>query len=317
MTGCDRLVPAIGSNSSVTLVTHLPADHAAEQALKATFEREVVMVFPEPAFEVEVAQSSRLGRLRQARNLVLMADLSRSDGFTAEIERLVGDDLFAAMRDGRRYHVFYSNVWALGQTTLVLAGPNGEALADAIEQSADRLYETLERRVIQRTEEIIFVTGEQEEFSRYLSSAFGWTMRIPKGYRVSEDAESRVVRCYMPEGGVRLVFVHWKDGVSRVPGTEACIDIRGRIVWQYDEDTIVEGRTRSSRVDFLGGRALKLEGVWQNDRHTKGGPFRTYCFVKDDRFYMLDMLVFDPEGSKINLMRQLEAIALTFEHTAE
>lgn len=309
---CGRLVPAIGAGSTITLVTHLPSGHPAQQALRATLTRPVVMVRPEPAFELESTNAAGMSRVRHARNLVLLADLSRRDALSREVERLVGERLLAAMRAGRRYHAFYADVWASGQTVLVLAATDPQALATAIEAHGDELYEAFERRVVQQTTKLLFVSGEQKKYTRYLRSRYGWSIRVPKGYRVSEDAEQRVVRLWMPEGGTRLLFVHWEDGVRRLPSAEACIERRARIVWAFDQDTVLADRTRSQRVDFLGDRALELAGVWQNERYKKGGPFRTYCLLAGDRFYMIDLLVFHPEDSKVGLMRQLEALALTF-----
>jgi hypothetical protein len=43
-----------------------------------------------------------------------------------------------------------------------------------------------------------------------------------------------------------------------------------------------------------------------------GGPFRTHCFLDGDRFVMIDLAVFAPDGAKAPLIRQLEAIARTY-----
>lgn len=311
---CENLVPAIGSNGAITLVSNLPTDSAAEVALVQSFERDVDMVSKEPAFRVERAQVSRLPALEQARNLVLLADLSRDDALAERVVSLVGEDLAARMRAGERHHVFLTDVWAKGQTLLVVAAGDAAMLTEAVEEHADSIYSVMDKRVTEQTIEVIFMSGEQESFSRYLRQQYGWSIRVPRGYRVSEDAEARVVRLWMPEGGTRLVMVHWQDGMHRLPDVESAIDLRARLVWSYDEDTILRDRTRSNHDPFEGRRALNLEGVWQNERYTKGGPFRTHFFLEGDRLYMIDLLVFDPDNPKINLMRQVEAIALTFTH---
>jgi hypothetical protein len=309
---CDKLVPAVGPSGSVTLVTDLPANSPAEMALRAALEREVVLVRPERAFRVESMQGGQLDRMRHARNLALMVDLSRTSDLTREVGRLVGERLLGEMRAGRRLYSLYSDVWANGQSVMVLAAPTAADLSRAIDANADRIYESLERRVIQQTAHIIYISGEQADFARYLSKRYGWTLRIPKGFQVSEDADEHVVRFLMSEGGTRLLFVHWQDGVDRLPSVEECIDIRARIVYFYDQDTVLREATTSQRTDFRGRRVLKLDGVWQNEKYTKGGPFRTYCLIENGRFYMIDLLVFDPRGGKIDLMRQVEAMAVTF-----
>jgi len=313
--GCERAAtrPAVGPSGEATVVTDLPPDSPAVAAAEAAIGRELVTTRPEPAFELDRVRGDRFRSVRAWRNLILVADLDQPGATTERVIELLGSDLLPEFQAGRRFYAVYSDLWARGQTVLVLAARGEEPLAAAIRGQSDRLYEAFDQRVTRQILALQYLAGEQEELRRQLEKSYGWSIRIPVGYRIGEDPEANFVRFFRREGGAHLVFVHWQDGVAALPSPETCLAIRARLIARYyDGDTIDSTRTRSERADFLGRRALKLIGVWQNEKYTIGGPFRTYCFCEDGRFTMLDLAVFDPMGNKVGLLRQAEAIALTY-----
>ncbi|MCG8606832.1 DUF4837 family protein, partial [bacterium] len=114
----------------------------------------------------------------------------------------------------------------------------------------------------------------------------------------------------------RWLFVHWVEGMD--PGTiepDWIVKTRNRMTRKfYEGDSINEDYTNSREVEFLGRRALMLEGLWENVPKVVGGPFRNYTFYdeKSDRVYMIDVAVFNPGGKKEPFLRQLDIMARTF-----
>jgi hypothetical protein len=148
--------------------------------------------------------------------------------------------------------------------------------------------------------------------SSYVSSKYGWTVRIPKGFRVAEDEKGRLVK-FVAHEPTRLLFVHWRPSDGEALNAERCLRLRSRLVWEYyDEDVIEESMTSASDAVFQGREAVRIDGVWQNEKHVIGGPFFTLCFDEGDRFYMIDCVVFAPGMDKAGFLKQLEALALTF-----
>jgi hypothetical protein len=313
--GCERAAsrPAVGASGQATIVSDLPPDSPAVAQVEATIGREIVTTRSEAAFELDRVRGDRFRSVRAWRNLIFVADLDQPCATTERVIEILGPDLTRDFQAGRRFYSLYSDVWARGQTVLVLAARGEAALAAAIRGQGDRLYDAFDQRVTHQILALQYLAGEQDDVRRRLEQSYGWSIRIPVGYRIGEDPGARFVRFLRREGGAHLLFVHWQDGVVALPSPDACLAIRARLVAQaYDGDTIDSTRTRSEQVDFLGRRALKLIGVWQNSKYTIGGPFHTYCFCEDGRFTMLDLAVFDPTGNKVALLRQTEAIALTY-----
>ncbi|MBM3315986.1 DUF4837 family protein, partial [candidate division WOR-3 bacterium] len=65
-------------------------------------------------------------------------------------------------------------------------------------------------------------------------------------------------------------------------------------------------------IGFMGGPCLRLRGVWQNPGEVIGGPFVSYSFSYQGRFFMLDGTLFNPGERKLDNLFQLEAVIRTF-----
>jgi hypothetical protein len=72
------------------------------------------------------------------------------------------------------------------------------------------------------------------------------------------------------------------------------------------------GSVRVDTIEFLGVPGLRLRGVWQNQRQVIGGPFVLYAFNYQERFFILDGMVFNPGQKKLSSLFQVEAIIRTF-----
>ena len=76
-------------------------------------------------------------------------------------------------------------------------------------------------------------------------------------------------------------------------------------------------RSHGSPGTFQGHEATILKGLWQNEKYGMGGAFETYLFFSGDRFFMVDISVYHPDGDKLPFLRELRAIASTFVVDAE
>jgi len=98
------------------------------------------------------------------------------------------------------------------------------------------------------------VHGEQKAMSNYLSSKYGWTLSIPKGFRVAEDEKGRLVK-FVGSEPARLLFVYWEPAGKEAVDETECLRLRSRLVWAYyDEDVIEESMTSAREAVFRAGR---------------------------------------------------------------
>ncbi len=309
----QRKLPALGSSSDLTIVTNMSPDDEVVRLLKSSFSATVVTVEEEERYSFEVEPASRLHKHRDSRNLVLLADLSKRDRLRKKVREVLGKRGFEQLEaSGADYRVL-SNIEALGQTMAVVAGVNRESLLDLLRRKGGELYAVTDSVVTERTGDIVYIVGYDTSMERYVLSKYGWMVRIPKTYRVAEEEKGRVIKVVSGEDPARLLLVHWTAAKDGKLDPKQCLDLRARLAWAYyDEDQIDRKRTSVADVFFQGRRALKITGVWQNEKYVIGGPFITYCFIEKGRLYLLDGVVFAPGMDKGPWLRQVEAIMLTF-----
>ena len=313
--GCSqRKLPALGPSNLLTIVTNLGPGDPAIQALEAAFTKPVTSVEEESRYSFEVHGPDGLARQRDSRNLALVADLSRRDAVSGKVREVLGKKRFAELL-GRAGWAVLPNVEALGQTMVVAAGPDSTAVLSLLVAEAGRLYARADSMVTQGAGDIVYMNGDERAMGVYLDSKYGWTVRIPKGFKTVEDRKNRVVKLVSTDAQQpsRLFLAHWTPSKSAGPDPEYCLKLRARLAWlYYDEDRVDPASTTVSEVAFQGRKAVRIEGIWQNEKHLIGGPFFTLCFVDKGRLYLLDGVVFAPGMDKSPWLRQLEAVMLTF-----
>jgi hypothetical protein len=170
----------------------------------------------------------------------------------------------------------------------------------------------MDRAAVDNTRRIMLKKDVQQDTARYLQQQYGWRIMLPEGFEGIEDSENKVA-LFRTEEPARIVLVHWRDGFKDELTPETCLALRAEIAWNYyDEDRIDYEMTTAAQTTFMGRAAVKLDGIWQNEKHLNGGPFRSFCFLERGRFYLIDVVLFAPGAEKLSHMRELEAIAHTF-----
>jgi hypothetical protein len=311
--GCSpRKLPALGPANQLTVITNLRVEDEGVELLKSAFTKPVVTVDEENAYAFEILPAGMLHKHRNSRNLLLLADLSRNDALSKKVRGLLGKEEADRLARGPGDFVVLSNKEALGQMIAVVAAPDRGSLIKVVREWGERLFAEVDSTVVERTKDVLYLQGEQSSMSRYLSSKYGWSLRIPKGFRVAEDEKGRLVKLVASEPA-RLLFVHWGSAGENPLDADECLKLRSKLAWTYyDEDVIEKTMTSASPATFLGREALRIQGVWQNEKHVIGGPFFSICFHDRDRFYMIDCVVFAPGMDKASFLKQLEALAQTF-----
>jgi hypothetical protein len=327
LTGCaPKKLPAYGAANELTIVTNLSTRDETVQLLKSTFARSLVSEDEDTLYVPEVLSAgefARYGRRYDAsRNLVILVDITKHDGLTKKVQGLLGTKVFKQIEEGPAEYFVHSNVWALAQTLVIIAGAGKGNLAGAIKTRGNRLYAEMDSVITERTKDALYggegILGEGEQTSAGtgLASKYGWSLRMPAGFRSTrlDTVGAGTLLRFKTEEPTRLVFVYWipYQG-TELPDPKKCLEIRAELVWiVYDQDVMDFTRTVTRDVVFEGRKSVKIEGVWQNKKYVTRGPFFSYCFLSGNRFYMIDAVVYAPGTRKGALFKQLEAIITTF-----
>lgn len=222
---------------------------------------------------------------------------------------------------GTRMPTSYPGLWierdpfAANQALFWLAGDPATIVRD-LRDRGDELIDIVERSTVDVIVSAIYRVGEQPQARRHLRERFGWGVRLPSGWTVEDRSsdENRFVRIWH-DAPVEQMFVSWEEG--RVERTvDEWIERRHELAWyHYDRDEVVFDRARGSKGPTpFGFDGVSLEGLWENNVYTIGGPFESWAFYcpAADRTYLVDLSVYAPDRSKLPLQRVLRAVAGTF-----
>jgi hypothetical protein len=160
----------------------------------------------------------------------------------------------------------------------------------------------------------LFDAGEQQAATERLARDYGWSLRLPTGYKIDEThAQQRVIKI-QSDKPARMVTVYWEGGSwDDVAGT--CVERKKMLAWEFwDQDEVVDETMVVEGGRFLGYDCTVISGTWENKKYTIGGIYVTYCFSCEEcgKNFTVDAAVFAPGLEKLPLMRELKAVLSTF-----
>lgn len=318
--GERSLMMAVGSTGELGLVTAFETADRRVASLDSLLEAPVAFVRNEKRFTAHVVEPSLLRGNRTWKCLAFLVDVNNPGPLARPLRNLLSDaDRADLGREPHGWRVVQA-VWARGQTVLVVHSADPAGFPAWLHEHGREILEAYEAGIISSLRDAVLAIGERTDMGDYLERNYGFTLRIPKDYQTGEDAEGRVVRCsrVIQDEIPRFVFVHWMPA-SAAPDTEMeLLALRDSLgLAYYDGDRVELDRSFARPGTFQGRPAILLEGIYQNEKHLYGGPFRSFAFTRGERFYFIDVSVYNPPGDKLPYLREVLAIAHTFRTTAD
>jgi hypothetical protein len=308
----EQMIAAFGSNSGITIVT-TPRSEAIARELAESLGREVVTIQYERAYDVTLITTGDTKNQDSRKNIILIDYLEPP----SDVSRTILD-LAASRRDdvrsGRSGIFHREDRWAMGQVVVAITAPTEEALRELVTRRSEEIFTYVEAVVQARLNRSLFKAGEQPLVTERLAETYGWSLRLPPRYEVIDKYAAERVIQIKQDKPARLVTVYWEDG-DWGDREATCLERKKMLAWKYwDEDEVVEDALEISGTTFLGNPAVHLVGTWENKKYVIGGTFSSYCFTCPEcgRNYLVDAAVFAPGLDKLPIMRELEAILVTF-----
>jgi hypothetical protein len=313
LSGCSEpMIAAFGSNSEIVIVT-TPKSSDEGEILKSILEREILTVQYERAFQVRLVTTGDVRGERNRKNIILLDCMEPPSNVSDAMLKLAGRDK-AALGAGSLNTKSIQDRWAKGQVLMLIAAPGKRELEDLLAQQPDGIFSFVEEAVQARLNRSLFYAGEQTAASERLAQQYGWSLRLPNGYKVDETyANQRVIKI-IQDKPARMITVYWEGGRWE-ERSAVCLERKKMLAWEFwDQDEIVEEALKIEQGSFLGHDSVVLSGTWENKKYTIGGVFASYCFTCDQcgQNYLIDAAVFAPGLDKLPLLRELEAILVTF-----
>ncbi|MGB9741994.1 MAG: DUF4837 family protein [candidate division WOR-3 bacterium] len=203
------------------------------------------------------------------------------------------------------------NAWVSNQQVLVFVAVDRTRLDSGLALYAGRIHWTVTELVLEQMTAATYLEGRDEILTSRLGE-YGFSLDVPKRWLLNDQGAGEhfiYIHSHFPD---RSVFVFWQDTIYPLV-TDSIVSIRDWLCRRfYEGDSVDRGSVRVDTIEFLGVPALRVRGVWQNRQQVIGGPFVFYAFNYQERFFLLDGMVFNPGEKKLSNLFQVEAIIRTF-----
>jgi hypothetical protein len=321
LAGCFGKPESQGDGAHIYVIADSTDWAALAPTMKEVFQKVIITPQPEYLFELIWVSPDNFGEHARKKNLILAGALQSPGGVIAKVG--LSSEVKERVAEGSAFVFPKREQWAKNQLLVVLVSNTLAELQEKLLDNRDYLYNLFKKKLDDETRAEMYSKLEQVAMEKELLEKFGWMVRVQHDYIINvERPQDRFVmlRRSLP-GRERWLFVHWiDDGDSSLISPEWVIHTRNRLTAKfYEGDVVNQQYTKSDTVDFLGRRALMLEGLWENEQKVLGGPFRSYSFydAPSARVYMIDAAVLFPGGKKEPFLRQLDVMAHTFKTAHE
>lgn len=203
------------------------------------------------------------------------------------------------------------DLWASGQTIVLLAISDREYLSRGFEKYGQLISRTLEENYYQRIKKHYYDAGISSRMKDRLKK-YGMTIDINNAWMIDTTHKENnfiFVHTHFPD---RSIF-YYKEARKLPLNDQYALAKRDSLTKEYyNGDYLLEELTTLEPIEFAGLRGVRMRGVWQNDSLIAGGPFLSYFLTDGDTLYVIDGIVFNPGERKTDHMTRIEVIMNSF-----
>ncbi|MCS7249578.1 MAG: DUF4837 family protein [candidate division WOR-3 bacterium] len=302
---CSPLPPTIGKLREVIIFTEYQNEIAEE--ISKILEKKVYTPQPESYFTIRYKPFSSFPLLKDFTTLFLIGTIT--DEFISD---LVGDKIEIIKRDTFGFFRL-KDLYTKNQQIFIFVSNNKNLLKEGLKRYEKRIFYSLLEHIYNLIHLYTYSIGIDKKKIKYLKENYRFTLKVPKKYILKEEYKDNNFIYLFTHYPDRSIFVYF-DNKKRDLMPKKIADLRDSLTIKfYNGDYILREYTFAETTYFLNQVALKLIGVWQNDRDIIGGPFISYAFNYQDKFFLLDGTLFYPGEKKLNNLLQLDVILNTFE----
>lgn len=299
---CSPLPPTLGEFREVIVFT----DYPIEEVLEKILEKKVYTPQEEFYFKIKYKNLAAFPSLKNFSTLFLIGVLN--DEFISD---LLGDKIEMVKRD--TFGLFrLKDLYSKNQTILIFVSSDKNLLPAGLKRYEKRIFNSLLEHLENLLTIYTYSQGIDEKKMEYLKKNYGFTFKIPKRYYLKEEYKKSNFIYLFTHYPDRSIFIYWEKNNRKLIPKEIA-DLRDSLtIMFYNGDYILREYTFAESTNFLGKSAIKITGVWQNDKEIIGGPFISYAFNYQDKFFLIDGTLFNPGEKKLSNLLQLDVILKTF-----
>jgi hypothetical protein len=277
-----------------------------------------------------VHPNKKIRLLTQIRNLVYVFTLDQGSAGTRVVTDYLSEETLKNIQtDTSFFMVNKKDEYSRGQEVMYLFGKNKEQLIQHLQREGSRIREYFNSVEKQRMLTAIKKTNATKQHTELLKKKYNISLQLPSGFQLAQQ-EKDFVWFRSPETEIdKSFFMARKPYESEYQLLPDSITAwREAICQRYIfedpdrpetyitiETAVPYATVKAKQVNFHNRFAMEVRGLWRTNTRTMGGPFISYAFVNeaDNYLYYVEGFVFSPGKPQRELIREMEAIAYTFE----
>jgi len=304
-----------------------------DSTIKSILQKNIYTPQPEPEF---LLRYEPLPRLNVAAGFHLVFIIGTIED--EPIRKIVGKRLAEIEKDTFRL-LAIPEPWAKNQKVLVFVTQHKSQLVAGLTKYAERIRYTFQQYALEQIKRITYQRSFNKRLKKKVLANYGFAFDLPFGFKMVDKYEFDNFIYFVTHNPDRSIFCYYEDGIKPLL-KDNLLAFRDSLTAQfYEGDFVVKELTTMDTVQFMllsknfqpagqpskeikpvelkGDKkevfAVKIKGVWQNNQLNAGGPFLSYCFNYQNRFYYIDGMVFNPGKYKLDNQNQMDVILQTFE----
>lgn len=284
---------------------------------------------PEKLFTVRYIEPTLFNSvLNKARNIIFVATLDATTKGGEVVRNYMTNNYIQEHPD--KFIISQKDIFASDQDVLYLFSSTAEELTERIRNNKSTIQNFYNQKENERLLKALYVAKEAKSVGNHLLKNYGYSVRVPNGYRIeADDANFVWLRSVgQIDKNIFITYIDYSD--DKVFENKNLIGLRDSItmVNVFEDPTDADSymrvdtlhlETEYSQTKFYGQYAKKIRGIWMANDLSLGGSFVSYIFVDPDtnRLYYLDGFVVSPGKNKRETLRELNVILKTFNTAKE
>lgn len=300
----ENLPTTLGRPRKLILLTNYKSQ--IENEIKSILEQNVYTVQPEPEFIIRYEPLLNADAFIKFHLIFFVGTIDEEPiaSLISKNKQKIENDTFGLFS--------FAEPWAKGQKVMVFVAQNHNLLEAGLKKYSARIRKTFKNYLLEYMTKITYERGFDQKLTKKLSEKYSYSIKVPNGFRFIDKYENEGFLYLIAHNPDRNIFLYSDPQVQDLNPLKL-IDYRDMLTKKfYDSDYVYRDMTKAETTLINNIWAIKLIGVWQNNQAVIGGPFVSYCFNHNERFYFIDGTLYNPGKRKLDNLNQLDAILNTF-----
>ena len=302
------------------------------EEVRATFASPIPNLSPEEnMFKLHAVNPLAMTRvLKSATNMIFVITLDRESAQSRNLRNyFTKSSLEQIENDTVNFSLGQKNEFAKNQEVLYLFAKSEDVLIKRMRENRVKLQEYFNRIERKRIATKLYKGKKKSSVAKNLKKDKGFSLDIPYGYELAESGDDFVWFRNLGDKFDKNIFVSYTNYNSEsLFSPNSIAEWRTNISKRYILETedpesylAIDSLNMpylTTPIKFGKGYSKKVEGWWQTNTITMGGPFISYVTLDPDtnRLYYIEGFVYSPGQNKREMLRELEVIIHTFKSEA-